>query len=698
MKLFHKLLLLLSGLVVLPLALSSGVVAWRAERLKQDLVARSRSSGHAAADLSGDALYEQARRNQLEIVRSKAVIVEDFFETARQSVQLLAVRVEEALHEAPPAPGASPPQYTGEEVAEKLEKDPRFEKEEWRKKPYTIYHLAPGTKQEAAAMDLKRLSRLGSILAYYHTEYDWVHSAYLGHADGFIVGYPGGTRFSADYDPRNRYWYDKTEKKGMVNWTKIYIDRAGHELMMTVAMPIFRDGKIIAVSAVDVELEKIVDELFNLRKMPVKSALLIDDRRALRVSSDYRINKKVTAHDARLEPLLIDKYGDGLFAKVYDEAQRKGEDTGVVVLDVPEGRDLFAWATITLRSNYAEGMKWRYMIRMPVDPIVKSVWKVREDLGAMSAELAGSIDAEVRKLRLQLGLVALIVLLAALLVSARAAKTAAEPLVEMARAVDKIGRGDFATRVEVRSRDELGEVARAINDMAEGLEEGAFVKNTFKRYVSAAVVNEILKDPGRVKLGGERREMTVFFSDIAGFSTLAEKMEPEKLVELINEYLGVMTELIFAHRGTLDKYEGDAIMAFWNAPIHQEDHALRACRAALDNLAALRRLQEGWAERGLIGFEIRIGINTGPMIVGNMGSPARLEYTVLGDAVNVGARLEQENKKFGTRIMISESTLKAAGLENLNVRELGQITVKGRSAEVKVYELLGLRSKTKVST
>ena len=140
-------------------------------------------------------------------------------------------------------------------------------------------------------------------------------------------------------------------------------------------------------------------------------------------------------------------------------------------------------------------------------------------------------------------------------------------------------------------------------------------------------------------MGGEERELTVFFSDMSGFTSISESMEPQKLVGFINEYLGAMTDSIFLQDGTLDKYVGDAVMAFWGAPVAQSDHARRACWAALDNRSRLKEMCKGWLARGLPQFDIRIGVNTGRMIVGNMGSTEHMGYTVIGDAVNTGARL-----------------------------------------------------------
>jgi len=213
------------------------------------------------------------------------------------------------------------------------------------------------------------------------------------------------------------------------------------------------------------------------------------------------------------------------------------------------------------------------------------------------------------------------------------------------------------------------------------------IKGAFSRYVTASVVSEILKKPGMLKLGGQRREMTVHFSDVAGFTTISEQLTPENLVQLLNDYLGEMTDIIFKHQGTLDKYEGDAIMAFWNAPLDDPNHAINACYTSLECQERLAVLREKWLAEGKPEVRARIGLNSGPMIVGNMGSTERFDYTVMGDAVNLGARLEGANKQYGTYIMISENTY-ALAKDAIEVRELDCIRVKGKKQPITVYELL----------
>ncbi len=214
------------------------------------------------------------------------------------------------------------------------------------------------------------------------------------------------------------------------------------------------------------------------------------------------------------------------------------------------------------------------------------------------------------------------------------------------------------------------------------------IRGAFQYYLTASVINEMLKDPTKLKLGGDKKDLTVLFSDIRGFTTISEKLTPEDLVHLLNEYLTAMTNLVFKYDGLLDKYMGDAIMAVYGAPLDQPDHAVRACRTALDMMEELKTLQKKWADEGRPAFDIGIGINSGDMVVGNMGSDMRFDYTVMGDMVNLGSRLEGINKEYGTNIIISEYTY-AAIKDALFCRELDSVRVKGKKLPVKIYELLG---------
>ena len=214
------------------------------------------------------------------------------------------------------------------------------------------------------------------------------------------------------------------------------------------------------------------------------------------------------------------------------------------------------------------------------------------------------------------------------------------------------------------------------------------LRRALARYLSPAVAEVVARDPARLDLGGQLRDMTVLFADIRGFTALAERTPPRELVTLLNEYFEIMVAVLFRHEGTLDKFMGDAIMAFWNAPALQPDHAERACRTALAMVAALDQLRASWEARGRPVLDIGIGVSTGPMVFGNTGSTLRADFTVLGDAVNLGARLEGLNKEYGTRIIVAERTRTAAGTA-FAFRFLDLVAVKGKEQAVAIYELLG---------
>lgn len=220
--------------------------------------------------------------------------------------------------------------------------------------------------------------------------------------------------------------------------------------------------------------------------------------------------------------------------------------------------------------------------------------------------------------------------------------------------------------------------------------EKKYIRSAFGKYMSPLVIEQLVRDPSKLKLGGDRRELTAFFSDLAGFSTISEKMAPDELVHLLNEYLTEMTDIVLKYDGILDKYEGDAIMAFWGAPLDDAAHAEKCCRAALEMQRRLTEQRAGWEKEGRPPLTARMGINTGQMVVGNMGAETRMDYTIMGDEVNLASRLEGVNKTYGTSIIISQNTYEECG-DVFEVRELDSIRVVGKEQAVVIYELLGLK-------
>ncbi len=213
------------------------------------------------------------------------------------------------------------------------------------------------------------------------------------------------------------------------------------------------------------------------------------------------------------------------------------------------------------------------------------------------------------------------------------------------------------------------------------------VRGAFSRYVSGAVVEEILKDQSKLKLGGQKKQLTVMFCDLKGFTKLSENMDATKLTAMLNEYFTRMTSIILKNQGTLDKYMGDAIMCFWGAPLDIPNHAELACKTAVEMVQELELINRVWKEKYNITISIRIGLHTGEMSVGNMGSEQVFSYTVMGDHVNLGSRLEGVNNIYGTTVIVSEATCKSVGGQ-FSFRELDRVLVKGKDESVKIFELL----------
>ena len=224
-----------------------------------------------------------------------------------------------------------------------------------------------------------------------------------------------------------------------------------------------------------------------------------------------------------------------------------------------------------------------------------------------------------------------------------------------------------------------------------------WITQVFGKYVSPLVIENLIKNPKLINLGGERRNITIFFSDIRGFTTISEKLKPEDLVHLLNEYLTEMTSIIIKDEGLVDKYMGDAIMAFWGAPMKQPDHAIKACNSSIEMINKLKDLQKQWKERNIPSFSIGIGVNSGEAIVGNMGSEKRFDYTAMGDNVNLASRLEGLNKIYGTEIIISDHTYQLIK-DTFCCRKLDAVKVKGKETAIYIYELIGKKNEVDAKT
>jgi class 3 adenylate cyclase len=257
----------------------------------------------------------------------------------------------------------------------------------------------------------------------------------------------------------------------------------------------------------------------------------------------------------------------------------------------------------------------------------------------------------------------------------------ARPVRALVRATERVAQGDYDTRVEVKSRDELGVLAQAFNEMTHGLLLRDKYKGVLDKVVSRDIADELVK--GEIMLGGETREVSVLFADIRGFTSLTEGMEPQRVIGLLNNVMEQLSAAVDAEGGVVDKYVGDELMALFGAPMSQPDGALRAVRSALRMQAEIARMNAQRATAGLQRVRVGIGINTGPVVAGNMGSQKRLNYTVVGEAVNLAARLCSAAEP--GQVLISESTLRRAG-PDISATPLGDRALKGFSSSIAIFE------------
>ncbi|MEK7851981.1 MAG: adenylate/guanylate cyclase domain-containing protein, partial [Deltaproteobacteria bacterium] len=266
-----------------------------------------------------------------------------------------------------------------------------------------------------------------------------------------------------------------------------------------------------------------------------------------------------------------------------------------------------------------------------------------------------------------------------------------KPIKLMVVGVRAIGEGKFHQRIDIKRRDEIGELTTAFNDMAKGLEEREFIRNTFHKFVDKGIADELLKNPDKVKLGGDRKKVSVLFTDIRGFTPMSESMSPEEVVALLNKHFSGMLPIIKNNGGVLDKFIGDAMMVTFGTPFSKDDDALRAVKTGLMMREMRRLLNEERAKEGKGPIHIGIGINTGHVVAGNIGSEERMEYTVLGDVVNIASRIEALSSE--EDVIITEDTYKEVMNSIIVSQDKEEVSLKGKSRPVTIYRVLGIKEK-----
>jgi adenylate cyclase len=464
-----------------------------------------------------------------------------------------------------------------------------------------------------------------------------------------VDGTPIRSEADSGYDPRTRPFYVRATAAKALVWTDPYVFFDEAVPGITCAAPVYgSDGALRGVVSVDFDLNSLSAFVATLHASPHARVFIYTD------------DGLVLAHPTA-QVITRGAHGAGKLVTaddLHDEALRAYVHAGA-----PE--------------TFSSGGERYLATARPFSPGAGLHWHV--GVIAPEADFTGALERMTRDILL----VSIVVIVIAVVFALTFARRVARPLVHLAKEMDRVG------QFELDGEDPPPSRYREIEMMNHALVRTRKGLASFGVYVPRDLVRAVLASGQRAELGGKTRPMSVFFSDLAGFTSLSETMRPAELVELLGVYFDEMSTVITAHHGTIDKFIGDAIMAFWNAPTDDADHALHACAAALAFQTKLDEIKR--RDPSLAGLSARIGIASGDVVVGNIGAHQRMNYTVMGDTVNLASRLEGLGKAYGTKILISEGCRRAAG-DGLIARAIDVVAVKGKSHGVRVYEPLALAS------
>ncbi len=474
-----------------------------------------------------------------------------------------------------------------------------------------------------------------------------------------------------EYEIRERPWYVAAKSAGGPIWTESYpwIGVEGETAVQGIsyAVPIYEADKLTAVLSIDIGLKQMSEYLQTVKIGQRGYAFILEQRQndkhyvIAHPKSDLLLSR---GDSDSLDLTPIGEFGDPQVQLIVEHlpvnfpSKNRSSDS-LVPLRISHSGDSYI-AQYKRLANGENAPKW----------ILCTVLSEDEIMNRIHGHTIFAVILFLLILAIVIGL------------SFYISSQISHPLELMAAEARAIGTLQLESKEPQHSLIlEVDLLGKAIESMKTGL-------RSFQKYVPSDLVEALVDSGKEAALGGELREITVFFSDIVGFTTIAEQLQPEEVVELMREYLSAMTEEVTNGEGTVDKYIGDAVMAFWGAPRIHPNHALAACKVALASRSRLAELNKKWQSEGKPTIEIRIGLHTGEAVVGNIGSHSRLNYTVMGDAVNLASRLEGLNKYYSTSILISQDTYRAA--PGIVARPLDVVSVMGKSQAVLVYELLNM--------
>jgi len=454
--------------------------------------------------------------------------------------------------------------------------------------------------------------------------------------------------FRTQYEPRARSWYVQATQKGVPVWTAPYVFAASQELGVTYAVPgqrRDRDGAQVLVASGDVTLGRLSDFVRLFSRAGYGDSALLSAEHQVLARSDQ---------PGRIQALALP--GNGVLGAIHARMLADGSARGTVSTAFPID---FEGQRYLVQTSRIPATSWRLISWVPEDKL----------LGGLRRAVLWSM----------LLVVAFLVLIVG--VSLRLAQRVTAPVESLSSIARRIGRLELDGLPRVESRVlEIQHLDQALDDSARGLK-------AFRKFVPVDVVTHLVESGHTLGPSGEPRRITVMFTDVAGFTRIAEATPTEVLVRQMTRYFNLAAAVFTRHGGTIDKYIGDGTMVFWGAPGDVPHAEESACRAALELQAELDVLNAEWRASGLAEFQTRIGIHTGPAITGVLGSKDRLAYTAVGDTVNVASRIEGINKELGTRVLISETTFDGLG-GRLPTRRIDAMTIRGRQKPLLVYELL----------
>jgi adenylate cyclase len=455
------------------------------------------------------------------------------------------------------------------------------------------------------------------------------------------------------YDPRSRLWYRQTVANGGLVVTDPEVFAALGLIGFTIAFPIEADGKITGVAAADITLDGLSQFLSERKISPGTLSYILDTQGGVLANSDRA--KTYSDEDGLVTLQHITSLASELPAIGYSARPRDSQKSYSFTY---AGKQYVA-SCITLPVRF--GKPWQLFTVTPL------------------SDFTGVFERN-NKLLLFWGMIAIA---AEILIIYFLSAMVSSPLERLAQRISRIEDldGNELPPALHSTIDEISLLSKAIETL------GATVRS-FAAFVPVGLVRQLISSNHKLELGGHSRFLTIFFTDLEAFSTLSEVVPTQELMKRLSAHLEIVTKSVNAECGTIDKFIGDGVMAFWGAPALLEDHAWHACVAALRIGQGMDALNERWEREERKPLHVRIGIHSDAVLVGNIGSEERMGYTVIGDGVNVAARLESTNKEFGTRVLISHNVFKEAG-ERLCVRPIDEVTVKGRRAKIAIYELKG---------